>query len=311
MSTAGGARVVRLATRGSPLALAQAGIVADLLEGRDPSLRAERVVVRTEGDRRFDEDLERIGGQGVFVKEVQAAVLDGRADVAVHSAKDLPPMTPDGLVLAAVPPRADPRDVLVGASLDGLAPGALVATSSARRRAQLADLRPDLGFVGLRGNMARRLERVEDGTVVAVVAAAAALDRLGWQHRIAERLSPTQCLPQVGQGAIALECRSGDERCRALLEQLDVLEDHRALEAERAFLQALGAGCTLPAGALARHAPGSDRRLELEGMLASGDGRVVVRATLSGDDPQALGRALARHLVHDCGASSLPEWAEA
>ncbi len=311
MSAASGARVVRLATRGSPLALAQAGIVADLLEGRDSSLRAERVVVRTEGDRRFDEDLERIGGQGVFVKEVQAAVLDGRADVAVHSAKDLPPMTPDGLVLAAVPPRADPRDVLVGASLDGLAPGALVATSSARRRAQLADLRPDLGFVGLRGNMARRLERVEDGTVVAVVAAAAALDRLGWQHRIAERLSPTQCLPQVGQGAIALECRSGDERCRALLEQLDAPEDHRALDAERAFLQALGAGCTLPAGALARHAPGGDGRLELEGMLASGDGRVVVRARLSGDDPQALGRALAQHLVHDCGASSLPEWAEA
>ncbi|MGC8472217.1 MAG: hydroxymethylbilane synthase [Acidimicrobiales bacterium] len=311
MSAASGARVVRLATRGSPLALAQAGIVANLLEARDPRVRAEPVVVRTEGDRRFDEDLERIGGQGVFVKEVQAAVLDGRADVAVHSAKDLPPLTPDGLVLAAVPPRADPRDVLVGASLDGLAPGALVATSSARRRAQLADLRPDLGFVGLRGNMARRLERVEDGTVVAVVAAAAALDRLGWQDRIAQRLSPTQCLPQVGQGAIALECRSGDERCRALLGQIDTPEDHRALEAERAFLQALGAGCTLPAGALARPAPGGDRGLELEGMLATGDGRVVVRATLPGDDPQALGRALAQHLVHGCGASSLPEWAEA
>ena len=311
MSTAGGARAVRLATRGSPLALAQTAIVAGLLAVQDRSVRVERVVVRTEGDRRVDEDLERIGGQGVFVKEVQAAVLDGRADVAVHSAKDLPPLTPDGLVLVGVPERADPRDALVGAPLDALRAGALVATGSARRRAQLASLRPDLGFVGLRGNMARRLERAEDGTVAAVVAAAAALDRLGWQRRVAQRLSSTQCLPQVGQGAIALECRSDDARCRALLEQLDVRDDHRALDAERAFLGALGAGCALPAGALARVAPGGGGRLELEGMLATGDGRVVVRAKLSGDDPQALGRALALHLVHDCGASSLPEWAEA
>ncbi len=273
-------------------------------------MRAERVVVRTEGDRRVDEDLERIGGQGVFVKEVQAAVLSGRADVAVHSAKDLPSRTPCGLVLVAVPERADPRDALVGTRLDALQPGALVATGSARRRAQLAGLRPDLGFVGLRGNMARRLERAADGTVDAVVAAAAALDRLGWQDRVAERLSSTQCLPQVGQGAIALECRSDDAWTRALLEQLDMSDEHRALDAERAFLGALGAGCTLPAGALARVAPGG-ARVELEGMLATGDGRVVVRATVSGDDPEALGRELARCLVHDCGGSSLPEWAEA
>jgi hydroxymethylbilane synthase len=311
VSTAGGARALRLATRGSPLALAQAVIVADLLEAHDRSVRTERVVVRTEGDRRVDEDLERIGGQGVFVKEVQAAVLDGRADVAVHSAKDLPPRTPEGLVLVAVPERADPRDALVGASLDALSPGALVATGSARRRAQLASMRPDLGFVGLRGNMTKRLERAHDGTVAAVVAAAAALDRLGLQHRVAQRLSFTECLPQVGQGAIALECRSDDERCRSLLGQIDVCDVHRALDAERAFLEALGAGCTLPAGAFARVASGGGGHLELEGMLATGDGRVVVRATLRGDDPQALGRALAQHLVRDCGASSLPEWAEA
>lgn len=335
MSVPRGARVVRLATRGSPLALVQAETVARLCEAQDPAVRAERVVVRTEGDRRRSEELDRIGGQGLFAKEVQAAVLDGRADVAVHSAKDLPARTPEGLVLAAVPERADPRDALVGACLDALGPGALVATGSARRRAQLANLRPDLGFVGLRGNMAARLERAQRGGVAAVVAAAAALDRLGWADRIAERLEPTQCLPQAGQGALALECRKDDAVCRELLARVDARDAHRALDAERAFLRALGAGCALPVGALARPAAGGVRDggvrddgerddgerddgerddgarelLELEGMLASGDGRVVVRARLSGDDPEALGAALARMLVREHGASSLAELA--
>ncbi|MDA8309088.1 MAG: hydroxymethylbilane synthase [Actinomycetota bacterium] len=301
-----GARVVRLATRGSPLALAQAATAARLLEAGQPGLCTERVVVRTEGDRRGTEELERIGGQGVFVKEVQAAVLDGRADVAVHSAKDLPPVTPEGLVLAAVPERADPRDALVGAALDELWPGAVVATGSARRRAQLANLRPDLLFVGLRGNMASRLGRAGDGTVAAVVAAAAALDRLGMPERAAERLSPLRCLPQVGQGALALECRADDGALLELLAAVDVRDDHRALDAERAFLRELGAGCALPAGALARTAGGG--RLTLDGMLASGDGRVVVRSHIAGEDPETLGRSLARLLVQDRGASSLAEW---
>ncbi|HLW45744.1 MAG TPA: hydroxymethylbilane synthase [Acidimicrobiales bacterium] len=313
MSAPGGARLLRLATRGSPLALAQADIVARLLGAADAAVRAEPVVVHTEGDRRRDEDLDRIGGQGVFVKEVQAAVLDGRADVAVHSAKDLPPRTPEGLVLVAVPARADPRDAMVGSSLGDLPPGAVVATGSARRRAQLANLRPDLGFVGLRGNMARRLDRAGDGTIAAVVAAAAALDRLGWEHRIAERLSPAQCLPQVGQGALALECRDDDAASRELLARIDARDDHRALRAERAFLRTLGAGCAVPAGALAApvgDGDGVDSRIEIEGMLATGDGRVVVRARLLGDDPEALGDALARTLVRERGGASLAEWEE-
>jgi hydroxymethylbilane synthase len=307
VSAPSGARVVRLATRGSPLALVQADLVARSLEAQDPGVRAERVVVHTEGDRRRDEDLDRIGGQGVFVKEVQAAVLDGRADVAVHSAKDLPPCALPGLVLAAVPPRADPRDALVGATLEALRPGATVATGSARRRAQLANVRPDLCFVAVRGNMETRLERAGDGTAAAVVAAAAALDRLGLAGRIAQRLSPALCLPQAGQGALALECRDDDAACRALLVRIDAGDDHRALSAERAFLRALGAGCALPAGALARPAAGRGR-LELEGVLASADGRVVVRGRLSGDDPEALGEALAHALVGERGASSLPGW---
>lgn len=307
MSVPLGVRVVRLATRGSPLALAQAELVAGLLEAADVSVRTERVIVHTEGDRRHDEELDRIGGQGVFVKEVQAAVLEGRADVAVHSAKDLPPRTPDGLVLLAVPPRADPRDALVGATLEELVPGAVVATGSPRRRAQLANLRPDLGFVGLRGNMATRLDRVGDGTVAAVVAAAAALDRLGWGSRVAQRLSPSECLPQVGQGALALECRDDDRSCRELLAAVDDRDAHRALDAERAFLRALGAGCTVPAGALA-HTVGEI--VELHGMLATGDGRVVVRSRLTGPEPAAVGEELARVLVAERGASSLAEWEE-
>jgi hydroxymethylbilane synthase len=313
---------LRLATRGSPLALAQTALVARLL--REASARAgaadlevEPVVVRTEGDRRPDADLDRLGGQGVFVKEVQAAVLDGGAEAAVHSAKDLPPATPPGLRLASVPDRADPRDALVGRALDELGAGAVVATGSARRRAQLANLRPDLLFVGLRGNMDRRVERAAAGDVDAVVAAACALDRLGRGARVAQRLPLSWCLPQVGQGALAVECREDDARTAALLAAIDAPDAHRALAAERAFLRALGAGCRLPvAGRAGDLDGGAERdgraagsapapRLRLQGMMASGDGRVVVRDELSGDDPDELGRALARLLVTGRGASSL------
>ena len=311
-ATPGPPPVVRLATRGSPLALVQAAIVSDLLVAAAPGLVVQRVVVRTVGDRRADVELDRLGGQGAFAKEVQAAVLDGRADVAVHSAKDLPPETPPGLVLAAVPERADPRDVLVGRTLAELPAGALVATGSARRRAQLANLRPDLTFVGLRGNMETRLDRARDGAVGVVVAAAAALDRLGRSDRIAERLSVRRCLPQVGQGALALECRDDDGGgVRRLLDAVDVRGAHRALAAERAFLATLGAGCAVPAAAWAAPVQPGGTRLVLRGLLASGDGRVVVRDELEGDDPGALGRALAELLVTGRGGSSIEGWQDA
>lgn len=298
---------LRLATRGSPLALRQAEVAAALLGQVAPDAAVETVVVRTEGDRRGEEALDRIGGQGVFAKEIQMAVLEGRADVAVHSAKDLPSETPKGLVLAAVPERADPRDALVGVCLDALAPGASVATGSARRRAQLANLRPDLSFVQARGNMATRLARAESGKVDAVVAAAAALDRLGWTDRAAEVLPETVLLPQVGQGSLALECRAGDEPVEELLRAVDLTGAHRALNAERSFLAALKADCSMPVAALATGA-GDERgrgELRLEGMVASGDGRVVVRAALHGEDPVALGAELARHLVSECGGSAI------
>jgi len=300
---------VRLATRGSPLALLQARLVAERIAALPDAPPVETVVVTTTGDRLADEPLARIGGQGVFVKEVQAAVLQGDADVAVHSAKDLPSATPDGLVLAAVPERADPRDCLVGARLDDLPTGARVATGSVRRRAQLAWLRPDLSFVELRGNMQKRLERAT--AVGAGVLALAALERLGLQSHVAEVLDPSVVLPQVGQGALGLECRADDERMLEILGALDDRAVHCAVIAERAFLAEFGSGCSLPLGALARGDAEGAAGLTAQGMVASGDGRVMLRAEAQGDDPVELGVHLARLLLDDAGASALEPWSEA
>jgi hydroxymethylbilane synthase len=239
---------VRFATRGSALAQWQARYVADLLRSSERGLAVELVVVETTGDVRTDVPLHAIGGQGVFVKEVQQAVLDGRADVAVHSAKDLPSgPPPEGLVLAAVPPRADARDALVGAALADLAPGARVATGSVRRRAQLAALRPDLEFDDLRGNIDTRLGKVPAGG--AIVVAMAALERLGRADRVAEILSVEHMVPQVGQGALAVECRRDDRAVRERLAKVEAAIDRSFVDLERAFLATLGGGCDLPVGA--------------------------------------------------------------
>jgi hydroxymethylbilane synthase len=277
-------------------------MVAHLLAQGHRGLGVEVVVVRTEGDRRSEEPLEQIGGQGVFVKEIQQALLDGRADVAVHSAKDLPPEAPTGLELAAVPGRGDVRDALVGSTLSGLGSGALVATGAARRRAQLANLRPDLCFTQLRGNVETRVAMAGIGGVEAVVVAAAALERLSISSQAAEVLSPTVMLPQVGQGAIALECRVEDEAVRALLASIDDDDAHRAVVAERAMLNGLGASCSLPVGGWAEPA-GLD--LHLRGMVASADGRVVLHADAYGDDPSALGAHVAQELLVRHGAADL------
>jgi hydroxymethylbilane synthase len=294
-------RPLRLATRGSPLARRQTDMVVHLLAQVRPGLRTEAVVVRTEGDRRPEEPLERIGGQGVFVKEIQQAVLDGRADAAVHSAKDLPPRTPPGLVISAVPERGDVRDALVGSALADLPPGARVATGAARRRVQLANLRPDLTFVPARGNIGTRVAKAGKGAD-AVVVAAAALDRLSIAGQAAEVLSPLVILPQVGQGAIALECREGDEAVGALLDAVDDAGAHRSVRAERAMLEALGASCALPVGGWAE--PDGDA-LVLRGLLASGEGRVVLHAERRGDDPEALGAEVARVLWTELGGAEL------
>jgi hydroxymethylbilane synthase len=261
----------------------------------------------------------------VFVKEVLAAVARGEADAAVHSAKDLPAapgLAAPGLVLAAIPERADPRDLLVGGCLDRLRPGATVATGSARRRVQLANLRSDLTFTGLRGNLATRLAAAGSGSVTAVVVAKAAVDRLGWsppEGVDTEVLGPLVMLPQVGQGALAVECRADDHHTLAALAAIDDPEVAPLVRAERAFLAELGGGCTLPVGANATWAPvrpGGDgtgvavpsRSIVLTALLASSDGVVVLRHTDTGADAGSLGRAVARYLLDDAGGRRLGEW---
>ncbi len=281
---------LRLATRGSPLALAQTARVSERLAGI--SVDTDVVVVDTEGDRQASTPLVELAGRGVFVKEVQAAVLDGRADVAVHSAKDLPPTSPEGLVLASVPERADPADALVGSPLLVLGPGATVATGAPRRRALLLAERPDLRIVALRGNVATRLAALGRNDVQAVVVAVAALERLGLLDRVAQRLDPDRFVPQVGQGAIALECAAGTTALE-LVARIDDEDAHRALLAERAFLEELGAGCELPGGALAEV---RDELVTIRGVLLSTDGAVAVRGVDADVDAARAGRMLAARL---------------
>jgi hydroxymethylbilane synthase len=239
----------------------------------------------------------------MFVKEVQLAVLDGRADLAQHSAKDLPAITPDGLVLAAVPERGDPRDALVGSTFGGLPTGARVATGSVRRRAQLAAARPDLTFAELRGNVDTRLEKASQFD--AIVLAAAGLDRLGRSDRITERLDTSVMLPMVGQGALAIECRADDDATRARLASIDNPEVHTAVRAERAFLAELGGGCAVPASALARIGP--DGRLRFRCMVSSLDGKRSACDTVEGtvQDAATVGRDSARRVLADGGRELL------
>lgn len=286
--------MLRIATRGSELARWQADRVGQLLRDATGS-EVELVVVSTTGDQRLDVPIADLSGTGVFVKEVQAAVQDGRADLAVHSAKDLPSsFDAPGLVLASVPSRDDARDALVGAPLDSLPSGATIATGSARRQAQLGHLRPDLRFVGLRGNIATRVAAVDRPEVDAVPVALVALSRLGLDDRVAEILDFERCVPQVGQGALAVECRVDDH---TTIEALAVVQDdvaRRAVDAERSFLATLGGGCDLPVGA---HATvDTAGRISVLGMLGAHDGSTVLVDRVEGDEPK-VGAELARALL--------------
>ena len=292
--------MLRAATRGSELALWQARHVASLLD--EP---VEEVVVETTGDRRQDLPIWEIGGRGVFVKEVQAAVLEGRADFAVHSAKDLPAQATPGLVLAAVPERGDARDAMVGSTLEALPPGALVATGAVRRRVQLSSLRPDLTFAGLRGNVDTRLRQAPRYS--AAVLAAAALRRLDRIEQAAEVFDPDLFVPQVAQGALAVECREDDDEVRSQLDAVGHEPSRRAVDAERAYLAELGGGCDLPVGA---HATVDDQGVvHLTAVLASLDGRIVLRATAEGQDPEEVGRAAATDILEESGGTWLLEGA--
>lgn len=295
--------VVRLATRASPLARFQANAVGARLVGSGAVDRYELVVVETAGDLRSEVPIAEIGRQGVFTAEVEIAVLDGRADVAVHSAKDLPSSNlSHDLVLASVPFRVDVRDALVGARLRELSEGSTVATGSVRRRVQLGALVPGLRFVELRGNIATRLSKVPKGG--AAVIAYAALLRLGLEAHASEVLDTKTVLPQVGQGAIALRCAAQDDLSRHALEMIDDPVAHRALLAERSYLARLGGGCDAPVGAYAQ----VDQRsgaITLEAMLATADGSSIFRETRQGADPVPLGEELADELLRQLEAGAV------
>ncbi|MCW5892870.1 MAG: hydroxymethylbilane synthase [bacterium] len=289
---------LRIGTRGSALALAQAGHVRDALAAAHPDRAPELVPIRTTGDRLQQGPLAPAGGKGLFVKEIEEALQDGRIDCAVHSLKDLPATLAPGCMLGAVPPRADARDVLVAhaAGLAALPAGSRVGTASVRRRAQLLAHRPDLAIVFLRGNVDTRLRKWRAGEVDALVLAAAGLARLGIAEPAARPLSTELLLPAIGQGALALECRADDAATRACLRVVADADAEVAVAAERAFLHAIGGDCNTP---MAAHAEVAGARVALRAMVIDPDGRERVEAhdDAARGDAERLGAALAAQLL--------------
>jgi hydroxymethylbilane synthase len=282
-----------IASRGSQLALWQARWVSAQLTERGHQCRIE--IIRTTGDKITDVPLAKVGTKGLFTKEIEEALLDGRADLAVHSLKDLPTELPAGLVLAAVPEREDPRDAVVGKRLADLPPGARVGTSSLRRSAQLRKLRPDLAIESVRGNLDTRLRKLDEGQYDAILLAAAGLKRLGWGDRIAEILPAETMCSAVGQGALAIETRASGAGFDAV-QAMDDADTHAAVLAERGVLSALGGGCQVPIGA---HATVEGGTVRLLGLVASPDGTEVIRGESQGEasEAESLGRALGGELL--------------
>lgn len=300
------APALRVGTRGSALALAQTRAVTAALAAARPGLRCDEVVITTRGDRVTDRPFAAIGSRGIFARDIEAALLDGQIDLAVHSLKDLESDLPAGLAIGAMLPRADPRDALVspkGYRLATLPAGARVATSSIRRAALLRHRRPDVRVEPIRGNVPTRLRRAEERGDDGLILAAAGLDRLGLGGHIAERLDPAGFLPEAGQGAIAVQVRAADAALRALLAAVHDAATAACCRAERACVAALEGSCQTPIAAYARHRDGS---LHLAALVCSPDGSRLLRREGQGgaDDPEALGRAVARALLEG-GAAAL------
>ena len=290
---------VRIATRKSPLALWQARHVGALLQAAHPGLSVSLVEMSTEGDRFLSAPLSAVGGKGLFVKEIEQALIEERADLAVHSLKDMTSVLPPGLLLAAVPTREDPRDAFCsprGLTLESLPRGARVGTSSLRRSCLLRAWRPDLEIVSLRGNVQTRLLRTRELELAGAVLAYAGLRRLGLESEVTEVLSVERSLPAVGQGVLAIECREADARVRGLLQALEDGTTRSAVRAERALLARLEGGCTVP---LAGYATVTDGQVHLRGMVGRPDGTRVVSGERRGPvaEAHALGEALAEELL--------------
>jgi len=298
--------ILRIGTRGSKLALRQSEWVKEKTEAEHPGLRVDLVRIKTTGDKILDAPLSRVGGKGLFVKEIEDALLEEKVDLAVHSMKDVPAALPDGLLLAAFPEREDPLDALISAegwTLDQLPGRARVGTSSLRRGAQLLHIRPDLKLVPLRGNVDTRLRKLESGELHAIILAAAGLKRLGLSARITQVIPLQQILPAVGQGALGLEARRDDAETLALLRFLNHEPTELAVSAERAFLKELEGGCQVP---IAGFASLNGTHLHLRGMVAALDGTKVIADDVTGEKGQseAMGTHLARRLL-DAGADEI------
>ncbi|MDJ0723296.1 MAG: hydroxymethylbilane synthase [Desulfobacterales bacterium] len=290
---------VRIGTRGSKLALWQAEWVKSRLESLHAGLKVELTIIKTKGDKILDVPLAKVGGKGLFVKEIEEALLAGRIDLAVHSMKDMPAEIPAGLCIGAVPEREVPADALIapeGLTLDTLPRGARIGTSSLRRASQLRRVRPDIEIVPLRGNLDTRLRKLDEGQMEAIVLAAAGVRRLGLEKRISQKLDTEVMLPAVGQGALCIETRDGDTTIAPLVAPLEDAATRIAITAERAYLHRLEGGCQVP---IAGHATLHDGQLTLRGLVSDLEGQTVIQATQVGrpEKAETLGRDLAEHLL--------------
>lgn len=299
-------KTLKIATRQSPLALWQAEYIRARLQELHPDLTVELVKFVTQGDKILDTPLAKIGGKGLFVKELEAALLDGRADLAVHSMKDVPMALPEGLTLAVICEREDPLDAFVSNQFEKFADlpqGAKVGTSSLRRKSQILKQRPDLQIIDLRGNVGTRLGKLDDGQYDAIILASAGLKRLGLSERIRHCLTPDISLPAVGQGALGLECRAADNEVLALIQPLLHQETDVCVRAERAFNAYLEGGCQVP---IAGYATLQNGQIHIEGRVGSADGQTLLCAELTDEasNAQQLGENLARNLL-DQGAGEL------
>jgi hydroxymethylbilane synthase len=298
--------LIRIATRGSMLALQQSGIIKAAMEKLWPEIRFELEIIRTTGDKITDVPLAKVGGKGLFVKEIEDALVDGSADMAVHSMKDVPAVLPAGLEIVAIPERDDPRDALIirkGKTIGDLYHGALIGTSSLRRAAQIRAMRPDFAVRNLRGNLDTRLRKLDEGGFDAILLAAAGLKRMGWQDRVTMYMDPVEFVPAIGQGALGIEARSEDHRMRRFLAPLNHPETAVAVRSERSLLKELEGGCQVPIGGYARIA---GQIVELSGFVASLDGMQLFRAAGAAplQDAEALGKRVAVELL-DLGAKKI------